>query len=229
MSISRMHYVDDSGSEASGLIVYAWVEVAPDRWRYALRTILELRKQLYRDHSLPATTELHATKFVNGRGRIVPEVDAGTEDWKTLGRAIATTCLETLASSDDIRVGAAWRHTNDTRRAYAIARGDVYLELVRRWDAQHREAGTYALVGMDGDGSDASYMNAHRALPLDTRHIIEDPMMHDSKQSQWTQMADLVAYSVFTHLNRHDGNEFGWHWYDEYLRPKDVHGNPLEI
>src|SRR6218665_820048 len=66
MTISRMLYVDDSGAVDHGLIVYGWIEVAPDRWRHGLGTILELRKQLYRDHHVPPATELHATKFVNG-------------------------------------------------------------------------------------------------------------------------------------------------------------------
>ena len=53
MSISRMIYMDDSGSEASGTIVYGWIECAPNRWRYGLRELLELRKQLYRDYQVP--------------------------------------------------------------------------------------------------------------------------------------------------------------------------------
>ena len=69
MTISRLLYVDDSGAVDRGLIVYGWLEVTPDRWRHGLRTILELRKQLYRDHQVPPATELHATKFVNGQNQ----------------------------------------------------------------------------------------------------------------------------------------------------------------
>ena len=43
------------------------------------------------------------------------------------------------------------------------------------------------------------------------------------------QMTDLVAYSVFTHLNRHAGNEFGWRWYADFLQHKDVAGSPVEL
>jgi hypothetical protein len=56
MTISRMLYVDDSGAVDHGLIVYGWIEVAPERWRHGLRTILELRKQLYRDHQQRSCT-----------------------------------------------------------------------------------------------------------------------------------------------------------------------------
>src|SRR6218665_3051200 len=34
-------------------------------------------------------------------------------------------------------------------------------------------------------------------------------------------MADLVAYSTFTHLNRHSGNQFGWSWYQAYLPQRE--------
>ncbi|NYF18458.1 hypothetical protein HDC37_003322 [Microbacterium sp. AK009] len=229
MTISRMLYVDDSGAVDHGLIVYGWIEVAPDRWRHGLRTILELRKQLYRDHHVPPAVELHATKFVNGRTRISTSSGADTAEWKTLGRAVAVQCLETLAACPDIRVGAVWRGTAATGRAYYEERGQVYQTLIEGWNAEHRAADSYAFVSMDGNGDDPTYFNAHRSLPLDTRHLIEDPMMHDSRRSQWVQMADLVAYTAFTHLNRHSGNEFGWTWYEDYLLGKDVNGGPKRV
>ncbi|MFJ4028275.1 DUF3800 domain-containing protein [Paenarthrobacter sp. NPDC089989] len=97
------------------------------------------------------------------------------------------------------------------------------------WNDAQAEAGTYAFVSMDGNGSDPSYVEAHRSLPLESRHVIEDPMFHDSRRSQWIQMADLVAYSAFTHLNRHAGNEFGWDWYTHYLSRKAPHNAPWAI
>ncbi|MFF1830229.1 DUF3800 domain-containing protein [Paenarthrobacter sp. NPDC058040] len=97
------------------------------------------------------------------------------------------------------------------------------------WNAHHLETGTYAFVSMDGNGTDPSYVDAHRRLPLTSRHVIEDPMFHDSRRSQWIQMADLVAYSAFTHLNRHSGNEFGWEWYNRFLSAKDHEEAPRAI
>ncbi|WP_307387460.1 DUF3800 domain-containing protein [Microbacterium testaceum] len=224
-----MIYVDDSGAVDRGIIVYGWLEVRPDRWRYALRAILELRKQLYREHQIPPAMELHATKFVNGRSRIAATTGDGAEEWKTLGRVVAEKCLRVLADDPDIGVGAVWRATTATGRAYHEERGEVYRELVTRWNDEHRAADSYVFISMDGDGSDRTYFDAHRSMSLDTRHVIEDPMMHDSGRSQWVQMADLVAYTVYTHLNRHQGNQFGWEWYEDYLRAKDVNGAPEEI
>jgi hypothetical protein len=230
VTISRMLYIDDSGSVDSGLVVYGWIECRPDRWRHALRTILEMRKALYRDHLVPPSQELHATKFVNGRSRISTRDDLeGKTEWKTLGRAVALNCLEVLASCEDIRIGAVYRRTHATGTEYRLQRAEVYQELLQALNDHHRAEDSYALIGMDGNGSDPTYYNAHRSLPLNTRHLIEDPMFHDSRQSQLMQMADLVAYTVFCHLNRHHGNQFAWEWYNDYLAPRDCQGGPQAL
>lgn len=54
-------------------------------------------------------------------------------------------------------------------------------------------------------------------------------MFHSSRRSQWTQIADIVAWSGFTHLNPHAGNEFAWTWYDHYLRDLNPLGDPIEL
>ncbi|RKO21853.1 DUF3800 domain-containing protein [Pseudarthrobacter phenanthrenivorans] len=227
MTISRLIYVDDSGSVDSNLIVYGWIQCSPERWRYALRAILEMRKTLYRNHSVPPSQELHATKFINGRDRISTTADK--TEWKTLGREVAIHCLTTLANCDDIRIGSVYRRTTSTGSNYHRERQDVYQKLLATLNEQHANDGTYAFMSMDGNGSDPTYYNAHRALPLDTRHIIEDPMFHDSGRSQWVQMADLVAYTVFCHLNQHPGKKFAWNWYTEYLSSRDCQGGPQSI
>jgi hypothetical protein len=225
-----MLYVDDSGSEPSGLIVYGWIECDPTRWRCALRALLELRKDLYRDHQVPPAEELHATKFINGRTRIATSgTESNIEEWKTLGRAVAVQCLEVISRSPDISVGAVYRRTSARGRRYYEERGRVYFDLINHWNEQHRENDDHAFVSMDGDGTDPNYVNAHRALPLDTRHIIEDPMFHDSKRSQLVQMADLVAYTTFVSLNRHRGNAFAWNWREKYLDANDVNGGARAI
>lgn len=57
---------------------------------------------------------------------------------------------------------------------YYDERAAVYNALVEKWNAEHRAADSYAFVSMDGNGSDPTYFDAHRALSLDTRHIIEE-------------------------------------------------------
>jgi hypothetical protein len=230
--MTRLIYIDDSGSvDHGGLVIYGWVEVAPQGWRTALRTWLTLRKSLFVDYGIPVSQELHATEFINGRGRIsvAPParfIDAvsGNTLWKDLGREVAHRCLATLRDCPDIGVGSVYRWTGVTGSAYGRQRYDLYGRLIEEMNQQMARADCYGFVTMDGD--DAHYRDAHRALKLDTRHLIEDPAFHDSKHSQWTQMADLVAYSANLHLNRYSGNEFGWNWYENYLRASDLASGP---
>jgi len=222
-AISRLIYVDDSGDAEQGWVVYGWVEVHPRDWNSALRTLLELRKELWRDFGVPPSRELHATHYANGRGKVSakPPQRFSAEDervlWKDLGQEIAVRCLQTLRDCERIRTGAIWERTPLRGPAYKHVKARVYRDLVRRWSDEHRTSGDFALVSMDGDGSDRSYFDAHRALPLDSRHVIEDPMFHDSKRSQWVQFADLVAFSAYAHVNRHPRNAFAWHWHSLYL------------
>ncbi|MGI5054912.1 DUF3800 domain-containing protein, partial [Streptomyces sp. JAC18] len=44
------------------------------------------------------------------------------------------------------------------------------------------------------------YRAAHRQLPLTTRRVLEDPIMQDSRYSQFIQAADMVGYAAFHHL-----------------------------
>ncbi|MFI5716089.1 DUF3800 domain-containing protein [Nocardia sp. NPDC051750] len=223
----RLIYVDDSGAEGTGWIVYGWVECSPSEWRRALRAWLELRKRLYADHGVPPSQELHSTKFINGRHRI--STNLPQTQWKTLGRAVAVSCLEAIRDCPDIRVGAVYRRTTARGRAYYQEKAATYTALVRRWDAELAATGSFGVVNMDGNGTDRSYFNAHRDLKLDTRHIIEDPMFHDSKTSQWIQAADLVAYAAYIQLNPHSGNKYGADWYNNYLSPSDPEGGPVAL
>lgn len=230
MTTTRMLYIDDSGSAESGWIVYGWIECRLPRWPHALRALLEMRKAVYRAHGVPPAQELHATKFVNGRSQLLgPREKRDTTEWKTLGRAVARQCLQALADCNDIMIGAVYRRTAAKGGDYHHERGEVYAHLLEELNVQHRAQGSFVFIGMDGDGSDPTYYAAHRTLPLESRHVIEDPMFHDSRRSQPMQMADLVAYTVFCHLNRHGGNEFAWGWYEQYLAASDSQGAPRPV
>ncbi|MDQ2958590.1 MAG: DUF3800 domain-containing protein [Actinomycetota bacterium] len=220
--MTRLIYIDDSGNADYGLIVYGWVEVSPEAWRRGLRAWLNLRRELFRDYTIHVSTELHCTKYIQGRGSLtsVPPArfvagDTGAVDWRRLGREVAGRCLATLQSCPEIQVGAVYRNTTAKGRDYHEEKHQVYRILVRDLDVELRAADSYGFITMDGD--DPRYRDAHRDLRLDARHLIEDPAYHDSRHSQWTQMADLVAYTVNLHLNRHEGNKFGWSWYQDYL------------
>jgi hypothetical protein len=227
-----MIYVDDSGAERGGLIIYGWVEVRPADWRIGLRSWLELRKMLFTLYGIHVSQELHATDYVNGRGKVSSNPpdrlrDAvGTILWKDLGREVAEHCLATLRDCNEIKVGSVFRRTSRRGAQYATDKYELYRDFLNELDRELAVTDSFGFVTMDGD--DPHYRAAHRSLKLDTRRVIEDPAFHDSRHSQWTQMADLVAYVANIHLNRHEGNEFGWSWYEKYLAGSDVNHGPQE-
>lgn len=225
--VVRLFYVDDSGAEETGLAVFAWIECTAASWRDGLRDWLELRRALYADHQIPADYELHATKFVGGRGN--PSLDPGWNRQKHLRSLVAELALRTIGASPHVRIGSAFRRTNARGFQHAQETAELYAALIRHLDARLSTAGELGFVIVDGDGRDASYFGPHRGLSLGSRHVIEDPFFQDSHRSQWVQMADLVAYTVYQHLLRHPGKGFTWHWYETYLRPNDVNSGPLAL
>lgn len=234
-----MIYADDSGAEATGWIVYGWIECSPQGWRPALRNCLDLRKALKANHCVEVDTELHATKFINGRARIADEtspnfkawdVSAGDKpDWKILGRKVAEECLSAVATCPDLRVGSVYRRTNKTGKAFHQEKADTYKALIEMLDGHLQDEGCYGTIFMDGNGTDRSYAAAHRELKLAHRNLIEDPLFIDSTRSQLMQMADLVAYVTYLHLHKRQGAEFGWGWHDQYLKASHLYSGPMQI
>lgn len=231
-ALDRLIYIDDSGHPASGLVVYGWVEFRPDHWASVLKSWLDMRKRLWREFGIAVTRELHTTQYVNGRGRIskaVPDrhVHRGVEYWKDFGREVAAECLATLRSTEGLVVGAVWRRAEPAD--IAATRRATYAALVANLERELQAKRSLAMVFMDGDGSDASYRSTHRSLRLSDRRVIEDAIHLDSRSSQLTQMADLVAWSANAHVDRVPGNEFAWQWYSDYLAERDPHRAPREI
>lgn len=227
-----MMYVDDSGHPASGLVVFGWIEFAPDHWAGVLRSWLDTRKRLWREFGIPIVQELHTTEYVNGRGRIskrIPErhVHAGVQYWKDFGREVAVECLRTLGSTEGLRVGAVWRRGP----AYDIARTrqETYASLVARIEHELAAERSLGLIVVDGDGSDTTYRSTHRTLKLSERRVIEDAIHLDSRGSQLVQMADLVAWSANAHVDAHARNRFAWDWYADHLSERDPSRIPQEI
>lgn len=209
--LARLVYVDDSGHQQSGLVVYGWMHFDPSSWPRVLRRWLELRKRLYREYGIHVETELHSTDYINGRGRIAHRppsrhVHGGVTYWKDLGQEVARELLAEVASLEGVSVGAVYRRCapNPT----AAEKVEVYRELIHMWEDELANRAEYALVFMDGNGSDFSYRTAHRGLKLDRRRIIEDPILTDSAMSQLVQIADLIAWCAFVAIEQHASHAF---------------------
>lgn len=223
----RFFYIDDSGAEDTGFVVYSWIECTVPDWRTGLRAWLDLRKELYARYQIPPSAELHSTKFIAGRGN--PSINPGVNMSKQARHAAAERALAAIGGCPELVVGTVYRTTIARRKAYAAERDAVYAELVGHLDRRLGTAGEYGVLVMDGNGTAPGYYSAHRGLKLGSRNIIEDPMFVPAHRSQWVQMADFAAWSAYQGLLRHSGKEFAWDWYDRHLGPCDVNGGPLVV
>jgi hypothetical protein len=222
----RLFYVDDSGAESSRTVVFGWVELLVTDWRPALRMWLDWRQALNSSVGLPASYELHGTKFANGRGR-----PTGT-DWDHHKAHRSTTmvdALSTIARLPGVQAGAIYRKV-PARTKYYDGKATAYADLVAMLDQRLTNAGELGMVVMDGDGTDPLYRTTHRGLKLATRSIIEDPIFQGSHLSQWVQMADLVAYSAYMAVLQAPGKAALWGWYPDLLGPTSSTGqHPLNL
>lgn len=223
----RFYYIDDSGAQDTGFIVYSWIEVSPSCWSPGLRHWLNLRKELYSNYQVGADEELHATVIYGGRK--MPSTSVLVNASKKARRALLERAVEEIGANADIRIGTVYRQTSARGKAYAAERAQVYDALIAHLDSRLLAANQYGVIHMDGDGTDPIYFRAHRAQKLATRRILEDPMFQASHVSQWVQMADLVAWTTYQSLLKYPGKELPASWYDTYLRGHDVNGGPVAV
>lgn len=223
---TRMYYVDDSGAGETGYAVFSWITCDITAWRTGLAAWLALRRRFFVDYQIPPSYELHATLFVNGRGR--PSLDAEWNASKSKRADAVQLALETIGRCRELGVGTAYRRFGKAREL-GLARADLYRALVADLECRLAAADELGLVLMDGDGVDPGYAAAHRGLSLRHRRMIEDPLFRVSHQSQWIQMADLVAYCAYQSLLRHPGKQFLWDWYEQHIQRHDPASAPREL
>ena len=97
-------------------------------------------------------------------------------------------------------------HREGSQRRMAL-----YRALLDRLDVWLADREALGVVVMDGE--DQSYRSVHRDLPLATRRIIEDTRLQGSHDSQFVQVADLVAHAAFQSVERAAQRSFMWEWY----------------
>jgi hypothetical protein len=203
-------YIDDSGNEHYDLLSAFIVPMR--RWTSTLQSWLDFRRQLLRDHAIPVSYELHASKFLHGRGRpsLVDDSDVNTS--RKIRRDIGETALALIAGLPDIAVVTVAQHGTNRHRSYQ--------GLVRVLEAHLESVDGHATLIVDGDEHHPAYFGTHRGLPLANRRIIEDPWMQGSHLSQLIQVADLIAYSAFAQIVRQAHREPLWDLYALHIAPR---------
>jgi hypothetical protein len=116
----RLFYVDDSGSSASGIVVYSWLECGATSWRAGLQSWLNLRETLEAKYRIPVGYQLHAATFAGGHGN--PGTDLDWNRRKHQRGEVMQVALAHLAGTDGISVGTVYRRTNAPSRLRATPR-----------------------------------------------------------------------------------------------------------
>jgi hypothetical protein len=208
----KLFYVDDSGSEKSGLAVLGWIELDILDWSSTLERVLDWRRGLAEAHGIPKSHELHAVKFVNGRGS--PGSDEQWNRVKRYRQEIAQDFFGNMATWPGVTIRGLTRKTNERRHGYQRAREAAYTHFVTYAEASLQQTGAHGVVFIDGDGTQSMYRRAHRRLNLATRRIVEDPAFQHSHGSHLIQVADFVAYALFQREVQNPAKDFSWDWFD---------------
>lgn len=208
-------YCDDSGSPNDGYVVFSWVEVKPDKWSSALSSWMQHRKNLFTKYGVPPSARLHASDLIGGSGS--PSVDDTFNRSGILRQALLEDSLVAIGENDSIEVGTVYQRTLQRGQGYQTAKANVYTKLLDSWDSKAAREERYRMVLLDGDGTDRTYLNAHRKLDPDTRRIIGDPIYQDAPSSQWTQMADLLAWAAYQGRRPNENKAYAWDWYNDFI------------
>ncbi|CAI4161777.1 DUF3800 domain-containing protein [Streptomyces albidoflavus] len=205
-------YVDDSGADQGRTLT--GLLVPEEGWSDLLHHWLEGRRKLEREWGVPKNAELHAVHLVKGRGRPCATEEQNSRFTRAARIAAHDLMIRHLALCESVRVLTV---------AGATARiATVYRSFVLHLEAWALAQDTRVLIMFDGQsGPDEAeqigqeraqevwkqairgakpYRDTHRSLPLYTRRVLEDPVMQDSRYSQFIQAADMVGYAAFHHL-----------------------------
>ncbi|MER6560182.1 DUF3800 domain-containing protein [Streptomyces sp. NPDC001027] len=205
-------YADDSGADQGRTLT--GLLVPEEGWNDLLHCWLEGRRGLEETWGISKNTELHANSLVKGRGRPCATDEQNQRFGRPARLAAHDLMMRHLARCSSLRVLTV------AGRTAQIA--EVYQGFVDHLELWALEQDTRVLIMYDGQAGpedtsgmaqeDAQklweqavrnaspYRAAHRQLPLTTRRILEDPIMQDSRYSQFIQAADMVGYAAFHHL-----------------------------
>jgi hypothetical protein len=219
-------YVDDSGAEDGRTLTGLLIPSA--RWNELLACWLDGRAKLSEKYGVNKHRELKGSLLgKKGRGSFC---DGQDQDERFQSPRLRTEAyrilLESLSHCDGLqvvtvacrisRLPKVYQCLVDWLEDWAAAKDEhviVFLDGKQLPDtvsssetatAVARETGAAI---EDSSRNSAPFRQSHRALALQNRRVLEDPVMQDSRYSQLIQAADVTAYAAFQHLrilNLHD-------------------------
>jgi hypothetical protein len=143
-------YIDDSQDQRARLYTFSALAVPAERWRAVFAEIRHFRRQIRDSDGIYVTKELHAWKFVSGRGRIAPGI---VTKWRRC--SIFREALTVLAQQQDSLslFNVALHHRQDW----------TFERLLNRINRTMQAYGSHALLICD-EGKEAEYTRLVRRM-----------------------------------------------------------------
>jgi hypothetical protein len=194
-------YIDDSRDEA--LCVFSALAIPVDQWHPTFQKIRDFRRELRRTYGIYVHEELHAWKFVSGRGRPSDRIVTKSQRAEIFKKA-----LEMMAMLPGARLFNAVFPANQDEKAFE--------RMLNRINRTLQAWGSYAVLVCD-EGKEVAYtrlvrrMYVYNPIPsqygvwLDTgeayknipvERVVEDPFFKASNQSYFVQLVDFSAYAL---------------------------------
>jgi Protein of unknown function (DUF3800) len=203
---SWIFYVDDSGNGQIELLTA--VGIPFEQWFAVREDWLKYRRLLLATASVPVHYELHASKFLGGRGLPSPDSRSPVNFDQAFRNQIYKGALDRIHSLpiEIITVAAIGN----------FGRIPLYRALLRKIASFLESNEGTGIIVLDGD--DRSVRKVHRETGSHRNRVLEDPWMQDSSTNQFLQMADLVVHSAFQSMVRYEKRRECWDWYPALFR-----------
>ena len=194
-------YIDDSRDEHA--CVFSALAIPADQWRAAFQKVRQFRRDLKKSDGIYVYQELHAWKFVSGRGNIADRVVP-----KGRRCQIFKDALQTMAGLPGARLFNAVFPAKEDERAFEWLVNRINRTM-QAWDSR-------AILICD-EGKEAAFTRLTRRMgvynPIPSRcgvwrdtgataknipieRIIEDPFFKQSSESYFIQLVDFAAYAL---------------------------------
>ena len=218
-------YIDDSG-DPPAFGIFSALAIPEESWQFAFAAIKNFRHAIRRSDGIDIHKELHAWKFVSGRGHIADRIVTKSRRCALVGDALRVVasipgaCLFNAAfhaSKEDFafeRLLNRIQKNMEVKNARALLFSDKGKEekytMIRRKMGVHNPIPSRYGVWRGG--------TARKNIVID--RIIEDPVFKDSKHSYIIQMVDFCAYAL---LRRErplpSKSKYGLHQMFDLLQP----------
>jgi len=194
-------YVDPSGDHE--LFIISALALPVDQWHNAFAQVRKFRRELRKHHGIFVYKELHAWKFVSGRGN--PSDRIVTKGERCI---IFRQALEMMAALPGARLfNAVFSHKEGLK---------AFEWTLNRMERSLQAWGSYAMLICD-QGNEDRYTKLMRKMyvynPIPSRYgawdetgrrwkniplarFVEDPVFKDSAHSYFIQLADFSAYAL---------------------------------